>query len=704
MLKPSLFLAALLFAAPVWASSAKTFWVATDGDDARSCATSETESTPQLTIKEGLKCLGTTSSDGGGHTVKVKDGTYGESGFNTNSAGDFSGGTSWSDFSTLTCESALGCIWSPTGCINFDTDQRYIQVDSWDLDGTSCGAGIAPISINDPTGPPAFPDAGFIRIQNNLIRNCDTNCIQLFGNVGSNEILNNKITNSGISGLGHAMYVQTDNNLIEGNDISNGTRAGIQIWKQTGSADDNIVRYNIVTDVSTLSSNKLGGILAGHGNRNKIEGNIVHNSKGQGIAILTSCNNCEISHNTVYNNTDDGIFISVNLSGAIVKNNISIDNDTEAIDDDASGTTLADNLTTGTATDIWVDPDGATPDFTLKSGSAAINNAADIGFGCNGNEAKPCDQGANQTFAHSTCVVEDGAATTLEITFDLSIGAFLPIAGLTQGDWTSRAAGSGNTITGITGVGDTRVDLTLTDAITNGQAVDYSYVVGDARDSADIGIGTAGTGSNQKLFAITQQSCTNNVGAASTFAREQEEFRFHELRGTEAAPVVMPHTTADDNTNIRVPAGACVRLRNTYKCNTATCPSVGLVLREDLDGAGYVVIPDSYSTENIKHFGLTDTSSDIPGQGTATTQLLSTDTFNAASIVRTSSAIPTIPEMTHTSPVDVTEIEHIFCFDTDAATNAVYKFRLYEQDSTPFTTYTKTGQVTIMDEQAGGGF
>ena len=149
----------------------------------------------------------------------------------------------------------------------------------------------------------------------------------------------------------------------------------------------------------------------------------------------------------------------------------------------------------------------------------------------------------------------------------------------------------------------------------------------------------------------------------------------------------------------------------SYKCNTATCPPVGLILKYDIDTGTItddfdtpVTLPDSFGADNIKFFGVTDTSSDVPGQGTATTQLISTDTFNAASVVRTSSAIPTIPELTHTGPVDVTELEYVIQLDTDASVGAVYSFRLYEQDGTAFTTYTQTGTATVRAHSAGSGF
>ena len=74
MNKILLTLAALL----LWASPAMatTYYVATDGDDSRSCVTAQTIGTPFLTINEALEGSGGKSCLSAGDVLEIAAGTY----------------------------------------------------------------------------------------------------------------------------------------------------------------------------------------------------------------------------------------------------------------------------------------------------------------------------------------------------------------------------------------------------------------------------------------------------------------------------------------------------------------------------------------------------------------------------------------------------------------------------------------------------
>src|SRR5881296_2593221 len=65
-----LFIGGLLHAR---AAAAATYYVATNGDDSRSCGTAQDINTPKRTINNGTTCL-----SGGSDTLLIRGGTYNE--------------------------------------------------------------------------------------------------------------------------------------------------------------------------------------------------------------------------------------------------------------------------------------------------------------------------------------------------------------------------------------------------------------------------------------------------------------------------------------------------------------------------------------------------------------------------------------------------------------------------------------------------
>lgn len=351
----------------------------------------------------------------------------------------------------------------------------------------------------------------------------------------------------------------------------------------------------------------------------------------------------------------------------------------------ASGVTSSNNLVSQTGANIFTN--AGSNDYTLKAGSPALNAGVDIGIAYNG--AGP-EIGAFEvptfTLAATSCVVENATPSKLSLTFVNNLWPpLLPAS--SPGTFTVRKAGANDVVTASVVTGTNQIDLTLTDAIANGNAVDVSWASGNVTDSHLLG----GSLNQKYITVLSNQSCTNNVGGGATHVFTQAAFEFHALRGTEAAPVGTPYATAPENTNIQVQVGGSVRLRLALTCTTADCPPTGFFPYYSKNGGAYAVIPNTFGADNIAFCG-TSPDPDIPASGTATTDQLSTGgTFVAGALVRTSDAIPTVDIALNGK----TELEYCFSFDTDATNGDTYDIRIRRQDTTVIDTYTVTPRMTI---------
>jgi hypothetical protein len=442
-----------------------------------------------------------------------------------------------------------------------------------------------------------------------------------------------------------------------------------------------------------------------------VEKNTIAYNKNRASIVVwgANCNNLKFDNNIAYENSvslssgsTQGVdFVSMTSTGILIRNNHFYASGSGGTVGIGSGATAGVHYTaTGNITNVSA-PDfvnaGATlpgsPDFTLTSSSPVIN-AGTTATGIAYNGSAP-DIGAFETFTHSVCTVEDGDANTLRVTVGNNLNP--PIQNTNTTGWTVKVATVSRTLDSVTKVGDNRVDIVFQGAaVTGGQAVTYSYAqTGDFRDSANIG-----RTFSQEYLARTDESCTNNVGAAPTHVFTQARYEFHGRYGTEAAPIIKPDgvasTGAAENfSNMTVIPGGSVRVRFAVTCTTADCPPAGFVPRYSKNGGAYTVVPDAFTADNISLCGV---SSNLPNNGTATTDQLSTSgAFAAGAVVLTSNAIPTVDIALNGK----TELEYCFTFDTDAASGDYYDFRLYDQDGSTIT-YTVTPRITV--NAAAGGF
>lgn len=328
-------------------SLASTFYVATTGDDSRSCSTAQNIVSPKRTITSGLGCVAA------GDTLYVRGGTY--------SAIDSNGtriptGTSWTDAPVIAAYAGETVIISGSNNIAAPSSQgqseiKYVIFDGMKFNGASGGNDVLGFWGNvhhirikncEAYGAPAGQHMG-ISMQPN-----GSNVAPSY-----NEIINCKFHNNGVAGeQAHGMYIAGDYNLFDKVESYNNPDRGVQIFSMYRNPTGNIIRN------SNFHDNGNVGITV-YGDNNFVYNNLTYNNN-YGIGLTGS--NHKVYHNTAYNNSSVGI--SSNASGVVVRNNIAYQNGTNL-----SGSMTQDhNLTT--------DPgfvDAANKNFALKSGSAAIN-------------------------------------------------------------------------------------------------------------------------------------------------------------------------------------------------------------------------------------------------------------------------------------------------------------------------------------------
>ena len=211
--------------------------------------------------------------------------------------------------------------------------------------------------------------AGHIRFTNCEIRNAPGSGVMIGRRSDFNEFINCNVHDNGRDHPAYGFYIQTSNNLIERSTIHHNSGYGVHMYNGYSDqrANNNVVRKNRVYSNST-NSRYSAGILIGSGDGNVASNNIVY---GQPVGIMVGYNsstNSKVYNNTAYNNKTDGIQIRSSSSSAIVKNNIAYNNGTNINNDAGSKTIQSKNLTTNPSF-----RNASEGDFTLRSGSAAIN-------------------------------------------------------------------------------------------------------------------------------------------------------------------------------------------------------------------------------------------------------------------------------------------------------------------------------------------
>lgn len=115
-------------------------------------------------------------------------------------------------------------------------------------------------------------------------------------------------------GSGTGIYVESNNNIIKNNTVSDNNYAGIFLASPSYYSDiiNNTLSYNLV-------SNNGAGIYLYYSSNNVLIGNTANSNRGQGIVLWPSNNNT-LSNNTVNTNECEGISLGLSSDNVIVGN------------------------------------------------------------------------------------------------------------------------------------------------------------------------------------------------------------------------------------------------------------------------------------------------------------------------------------------------------------------------------------------------
>jgi hypothetical protein len=175
---------------------------------------------------------------------------------------------------------------------------------------------------------------------------------------------------NGTWGLAHGngIYWRASNSVIEHSYIKRSAHEGLHLTSSASDAamDNNIIRYNYIDEVEDGA-----GIGIHTGNNNLVHDNVVINAD-YGINVRRTGN--QLNNNTVYGASLS--CIRLQQGAHIARKNILLNCGRTSILDQSSGSTLLNNVTTGNARDIFINPDAG--DFRLKADSPVTGVGATI--------------------------------------------------------------------------------------------------------------------------------------------------------------------------------------------------------------------------------------------------------------------------------------------------------------------------------------
>jgi len=320
-------------------TSGATYWVAKTGSDSNSCSQAQSQSTPRLTINEGLKCLA------GGDTLYILSGTYNERIESRAGTPSVPSGRSWTNMTTISAAlgSELQVILRPDSgehvVFLFGTHQ-YINFNGLVLDGS----GISHTGTKGEDCSPGY-NCGtiggvpqFIKWSNSEIKNAHDSGVLGYGD---SIFTNMNIHHNGSTDFDHGLYIAGVGNLIENSQVHHNSGWGVHVYNQPGGTNNNTVRGNVIYSNGRFKARGVGIVLSS-GFNNQAYNNILYDNLGGGIQIDWG-DNLMAYNNTIYNNAAGCISIGGSSSNAIVKNNLC--SDSGDITNAGTGTIQSNNLT-----------------------------------------------------------------------------------------------------------------------------------------------------------------------------------------------------------------------------------------------------------------------------------------------------------------------------------------------------------------------
>ncbi len=345
---------ALLWLAPPTAAAADTaYYVATDGDDSNP----GTEAQPFRTIQHGIDEMS------GGDTLYIKSGTY------TEGLHGFPAGTAENPTTIMTFP-------GDTVVINGEWSGYLVWVGYGNHYVTISGPGLVLDGVTAAQGVSVRAD--YFTLVDVEVKNTERGAVFTNYNCGYGTYRRLHVYDWGRDGLGHGIYLEGHDNLVEDCVIHDGAGWGIHVYAKPslpGRPDNNTIRRNRIYDNGWGYDDRAAGIGLYCG-----EGNLAYNNlvwgMPYGVRVDYGSTEALVYNNTIYNVTT-GIRVGLGsasqgngpATGTRVKNNIVFNCDVD-FRDDGSETVQDHNL-------MSVDPlfvDAAHHDFRLQPTSPAIES------------------------------------------------------------------------------------------------------------------------------------------------------------------------------------------------------------------------------------------------------------------------------------------------------------------------------------------
>jgi hypothetical protein len=343
------------------ATTGTTYYVATDGDDARPCSQATSLATPRKTLNMAFACLGA------GDTLIVRGGVYAEE-FNT-ANGVLQGGTSWDTATRIAAYSGETPIMRPNvGASRVltlsTTASSYIVFDGFVFDDTNGASPLDAAVKVTGNGADSSHHIRFIRCE---IPASPVGGFYFNAGASGSEIIDSRAHDLGTSlpANGTGIEVSVSDMLVERCEVYRTPAIGILLFDNTAAVSNVTVRDNLVHDGNERGI-YVGGAAA---SSDEVSRNVVWNNDG---GIFVAAPSSRIVHNTVVNNVKTANKFCVDMEGAsgsqiLIENNICWQQPV-VIAGMPANATVAANLTTDPS---FVNETGN--DFDLMPSSAAID-------------------------------------------------------------------------------------------------------------------------------------------------------------------------------------------------------------------------------------------------------------------------------------------------------------------------------------------
>lgn len=489
-------------------ADAAEYWVAKTGNDANNCTAAQSASTPKLTIASALTC------ESAGDTIWIGDGTYAE----TITSSQVTAGTSDTTRTALRAINIGQAIIKPNSGtqVVLLNNRPWVHFTGLVLDGQ--------LTTNNPLK--IENNSHHILLEDITIRN--SNAVGLLVQSSPDGVIRrSRLHNNGSldTSLEHGMYLNTgsDRWLIEQNEFDHNSQMGIQIYL---APIGTVFRKNYLHD-NCQKTGGGGNELFISNDDHVIEDNliVIDNSTGKSCGNGITIDGQNPLNNTIRNNTivclsglcqtalgsTQGYGINVRGNSSTPTNTTLINNLVigfgQAVRDNGLNTVQTTNRTTGTAADHFTDANNG--DFSLNSGSAAIDGGTDTGSAFCGSSR---DQGAFEALAITAAAIN---GNTLDVTVCSRVPPIQPL-----GTWTPGCTGTGcgtpvtSGTPSITGGGLVRITVS---GITGGAcASGQTWTIGASGNNTNSVL--IGNQFNQPLhtvsgFAVDSSACTGSGGS-----------------------------------------------------------------------------------------------------------------------------------------------------------------------------------------------